>query len=112
MRAIGIKNQESRLLDPEMGTCKTHVLKITNLPIFHMALGLDAFDRGKSITRAIGRGVPKNIFVMDVPALKSLRPPPTTGTLIVNSSSTSCVYFYRPTAEGVCSERRYCLISV
>ncbi len=38
----------------------THVHKITNVPylFFYMALGLNDFDAGKSITRAIGRGWP------------------------------------------------------
>ncbi len=34
----------------------THVQKITRYTFFYMALGLNDFDAGKSITRAIGRG--------------------------------------------------------
>ncbi len=30
---------------------KTHVLKITNVPVFSIALGLNDFDAGKFITR-------------------------------------------------------------
>jgi hypothetical protein len=43
-------------LEPEIATSKTHVHKITNVPVFYMALGLNDFYAGKSITRAIGRG--------------------------------------------------------
>jgi hypothetical protein len=32
--------------------------KITNVPVFYIALGLDDFDEGKSITQVIGRGGP------------------------------------------------------
>jgi hypothetical protein len=78
-----------------------------------MALGLDGFDPLLGPLKGVG---PKNLefFVMDVPALKSLRPAPTTGTFIVNSSSTSCGYFYRPIVEGdyAVSVRRCFLISV
>ncbi len=35
-----------------------HVHKITNVTVFYMALGLNDFDAGKSITRAIERGGP------------------------------------------------------
>ncbi len=35
---------------------ETYLHKITNVPAFYMALGLNDFDGGKSITRAIGRG--------------------------------------------------------
>jgi hypothetical protein len=51
--------------DPEMSTGETHVHKITrygyghitnNVPVVYMALELNGFDGGKSITRAIGRG--------------------------------------------------------
>jgi hypothetical protein len=37
---------------------ETHVQKITNVPVFYMALGLHDFDVGKSITQAIRRGRP------------------------------------------------------
>jgi hypothetical protein len=50
----GIKNTEY--------TCsKTHIHKITNVPVFYMALGRNDFDRGKS---------------MDFPPSKSLFPGP------------------------------------
>jgi hypothetical protein len=40
-------------------TCsKTHVHKITNVPVFYMTLGLNDFDGDKSNTRAIARGGP------------------------------------------------------
>jgi hypothetical protein len=39
---------------------------------FYMALGLNDFDTGESITRAIGRGGPENGFSPS----KSLRPAP------------------------------------
>jgi hypothetical protein len=35
---------------------ETNVHKITNIPVFYMALALNTFDAGKSITRTIGRG--------------------------------------------------------
>jgi hypothetical protein len=97
-----------------MATSETHVHKITNLPVFYMALGLDDFDPFLGPLEGVG---PINLefFVMDLPASKSLRPAPTTGTLIGNSSSTSYGYFYRPIAEedyAVCSVRRCFLISV
>ncbi len=42
---------------------ETHVHKITNAPVFYMALGFNDFDEGKSITLAIGRvGLSKWIF--------------------------------------------------
>jgi hypothetical protein len=99
-----------------MATSETHIHKITNLLIFYIALGLDDLMGANPLLGPLEGVGPKNLefFVMDVPALKSLRPAPTTGTLIVNSSSTSCGYFCRPTAEGdyaVCSVRR-CLNSV
>ena len=34
---------------------KTHVHKTTNVPVFYMAFGLNDFEAGKSITRAIVR---------------------------------------------------------
>jgi hypothetical protein len=34
---------------------KTHVHKNTNVPVFYMALGLNDFEAGKSITKAIVR---------------------------------------------------------
>jgi hypothetical protein len=34
------------------------VHKITNIPVFYIALGLNDFDEGKSFTRASGRCVP------------------------------------------------------
>ncbi len=37
---------------------ETHVHKITNVPLFCMAHGLNDFYAGKSITKAIGRGGP------------------------------------------------------
>ncbi len=37
---------------------ETHLHKITNVPVFYMALGLNGFDAGKSITPAIGMGGP------------------------------------------------------
>ncbi len=37
---------------------ETQVDKITSVPVTYMALGLNDFDVGKSITRAIGRGRP------------------------------------------------------
>ncbi len=37
---------------------ETHVHKITNVPVFYMALGLIGFDAGKSSTPAIGMGGP------------------------------------------------------
>jgi hypothetical protein len=37
---------------------ETHVHKITSVLVFYMALGLNNFDAGKSIPRAIGRGGP------------------------------------------------------
>ncbi len=42
----------------EMTTSETHIQKITNVPVFYMALGLHDFDGGKSITRPIGRAKP------------------------------------------------------
>jgi hypothetical protein len=45
-------------LNPEMVTSGTRVLKMTNAPVFYMALGLNDFGAGKSITRPIGRGGP------------------------------------------------------
>ncbi len=33
---------------------ENHVHKINNVPVFYRALGLNDFDAGKSITRAIG----------------------------------------------------------
>jgi hypothetical protein len=48
---------------------ETHVHKITNVPVFYIALGLHDFDAGKSITQAIGRGC-----ALVTPASKSLRP--------------------------------------
>ncbi len=47
------QNTEYRIQNTE-----THAHKITNVPIFltfYMALGLNDFNAGKSITRAIGR---------------------------------------------------------
>jgi hypothetical protein len=43
-------------LGPEMATSQTRVHKITNVQylFFYTALGLNDFDGGKSITRAIG----------------------------------------------------------
>jgi hypothetical protein len=57
-----------------MATSKALEHKITNVPIFNIALGLNDFEGGK---RAIGRGWPCH----GLPALKSLHPAP--GTLIV-----------------------------
>ncbi len=46
-------------LEYRIQNTKTHVHKITNVrQLFYMALGLNDFDAGKSITRAIGRGGP------------------------------------------------------
>jgi hypothetical protein len=41
-----------------MAMSETHVHKISNVPVFYMALGLDDFDGGKSITRPIEMGGP------------------------------------------------------
>jgi hypothetical protein len=40
------------------GCSKTHVHKITSVHVFYMPLELHDFDRGESITRAIGRDGP------------------------------------------------------
>jgi hypothetical protein len=60
---VGPENRN--FLDPEMATGETHVHKITchghitiNVPVVYMALGLNDFDGGKSITWATGRGGP------------------------------------------------------
>ncbi len=46
-----------------MAASKTHVYKITNVPVFlYGTLRLNDFDGGKSITRSIGRGGPSNGF--------------------------------------------------
>ncbi len=45
-------------LGPEMATSETHVHKIINVSVLYMALGLNDFDAGKYITRAIRRGEP------------------------------------------------------
>jgi hypothetical protein len=37
---------------------KSYVHKITNVPVFYMALGVNDFDAGKSNTWAIGKGGP------------------------------------------------------
>jgi hypothetical protein len=42
---------------------QTHVHKITNVPVLNMALGLNDFDGGKSITQAIGRGGTKKVSI-------------------------------------------------
>jgi hypothetical protein len=70
---------------------ETHVHKITNAPVFYMALGLNAFDVGKSITWAIYwkgspfqdpkspnfQGPPFSMAIeMDFPASKLLSPAP------------------------------------
>jgi hypothetical protein len=47
-----------------MATSETHGQKVTNVPVFYVALGLNDFDGGKSITRAIARG---GALVMDLP---------------------------------------------
>jgi len=104
--------------------CKTHNIqyRIQNtaaekpmyikLPmyLFYMALGLNDFDGGKSITWVTGRGVPwkSRLFwaltwqqakrvpfrpkkVLILPTSKSLRPKPTTGTLVVISTDLKTV---------------------
>jgi hypothetical protein len=43
-------------LGPEMA--KSKVNKITNVPVFYIALEVIDIDKCKSITRAIGRGGP------------------------------------------------------
>ena len=44
---------------PASHSCsKTHVHKIINVPVFCVAIGLNDFVGGKSITRAIGRDDP------------------------------------------------------
>jgi hypothetical protein len=45
-------------LGPEMAATETHVHKMKKITCFYMALGLNDFDGGKSITRAIGRAGP------------------------------------------------------
>ncbi len=45
----------------------THENKITNGLVFYLTLGPNGYDRGKFITRAIGK---------DFPASKALRPAP------------------------------------
>jgi hypothetical protein len=45
-------------LGPEMATSKTHVHKIISVPVLSMALGLNDFESGKYITRAIRKGGP------------------------------------------------------
>ncbi len=45
---IQITDTENRIQNTE-----THILKITNVPVFYLALGLNDFDGGKSITRPI-----------------------------------------------------------
>jgi hypothetical protein len=50
---MGLENRD--ILGPEMAT---HLHKITNIPAFYRALGLNDFDGGKSITWAIERGLP------------------------------------------------------
>ncbi len=45
---------------------ETHVHKITNVPVFYMALGFNDFDAGKSITRVIGRGGPSKWILCPV----------------------------------------------
>jgi hypothetical protein len=50
-------------LDTEMATDETHVLKMTNTPVFIWHLGLkNDFGVGKSITWSTGRGGPRNVF--------------------------------------------------
>ncbi len=46
-----IQNTKYRILNAE-----THVHKITNVPVFYLALGPNDFDVGKSISQAKGRG--------------------------------------------------------
>jgi hypothetical protein len=46
---------------------KLMYIKLLVYLFFYMALGLNDFDAGKSITRAIGRGGP---FVIDVARIK------------------------------------------
>jgi hypothetical protein len=93
------------VLGSEMATSETNVHKNTNVPVFYTALGPNDFYAGKSITRAIGWGGvgPENldffgpkwhslgpnkkvfiirahplpmVFIMDLPASKSLCPKP------------------------------------
>ncbi len=55
-----IQDKEYRTQDIEQGN-RTQELLYKNYQLtcfFYMALGLDDFDAGKSITRAIGRGGP------------------------------------------------------
>jgi hypothetical protein len=58
LEGVGPKNRD--FSGPEMAPSETHVNKITNVlvPVFYMALGLNNFDAGKSITKAIGRDLP------------------------------------------------------
>ncbi len=44
----------------------THVHKVTNVPVYYMALGLNDFDGGKSITRVMA-------LVMDLPASRAIK---------------------------------------
>ncbi len=50
LKCMEVKLDFAKGVGPE-----THVHKITNVPVFYMALGLYDFDAGKSITQAIGR---------------------------------------------------------
>jgi hypothetical protein len=42
-----------RIQNTEYNFCKTHVHKITDVPVFYMVFGLNDFDWDKSITWAI-----------------------------------------------------------
>jgi hypothetical protein len=45
---VGPENRD--FLGPVMAMSKTCVNKITNVPVFYMALGINDYDRSKSIT--------------------------------------------------------------
>ncbi len=53
-----VQNTEYRIQDYTIQNTETPGRKITNVPVLYMVLGLNDFDAGKSITRAIGRGGP------------------------------------------------------
>jgi hypothetical protein len=48
----GVGPEIETFLGPEMATGENHVQKVTIGPVFYIALGLNDFDGGKSITRA------------------------------------------------------------
>jgi hypothetical protein len=62
MAASATAHYPKHTLQYRIQNTETHVHKITIVPVFYMALGLNDFDAGKSITQATPSNGPLNRF--------------------------------------------------